>query len=130
MNIKELRQILSEEVTKAVTKVFRTEIRSILVEIMEDQGVSESSELSREESLSPTRKLSDVLQETRNTMNRDDYRNFLGDSSPVSFKPTAPVLEEKKIVMNGMPDFLVRAVSQAKDVLDLANQKDRDKNVL
>ena len=129
MNINDLRKIISEEVSKAVTKVFRSEIRDILVEMLEKQEYQDIQRIVKEEEVAPNKGLSDILQETKRVMSRDDYRNFLGDNSSVAFRPST-VLEEKKNYIPGMPDFLARAALQAKTVLDLSNQKDKEKNGL
>lgn len=129
MNINDLRKIISEEVSKAVTKVFRSEIRDILVEVLEKQEFQDTQRIVKEEEVVPNKGLSAILQETKRGMSRDDYRNFLGDNNSIAFKPST-VLEEKKDHIPGMPDFLARAALQAKAVLDLSNQKDKEKNGL
>lgn len=129
MNINDLRKIISEEVSKAVTRVFRSEIRDILVEVLEKQEDQDTQRIVREEEVVPNKGLSAILQETKRGMSRDDYRNFLGDNSSITFSPST-VLEEKKSCVPGMPDFLARAALQAKAVLDLSNQKDKEKNGL
>lgn len=123
MTIKELRKLIYEDVEKAVRKVVRTEIRDILLEVTEKQSVPN---LTQEEGGRPKMSISDVLQETEQAMDRKDYRNFLGDSTD-TFK-TAPILEEKKQILPGMPDFIATAALKAKSILDTSNQKDKERH--
>lgn len=133
MNIADLRKIIYEEVVKAM----REELRDILVEAVEavkDQPQQYLEEQApaletyigfKPEKTKPgTKSITNILQETAQTMGKDDYRNLLGGEQPVVTESARPGN------MAGMPSFIATAAAKAKAVLDKSNEKDRKRNAL
>lgn len=121
MKVEDLRKIIYEEVVKAMRAEFR-EILTEAVDIVKEQKpvqrtpVRLSDLIQVEESSSP-KSIESILQETAQGMKREDYKALLGESQQV-----------QKPVMPGMPDFLSKAISNAKGVFDKSNRVDLERH--
>ena len=121
MNIGELKKIIYEAVVKAMREEFR-EILAEAVEVVKEQRPVEGtparlSDLFQVEEKSGPKSIENILQETALGMKREDYKAILGESQ-----------QEQKPVMPGIPDFLSKAITNAKGVLDASNRKDQERH--
>ena len=124
MNIGELRKIIYEEVVKAMRAEFREILTEAVTVVEEQKPVQKTparlSELFPVERKSEPKTIEDILQETARGMNREDYRALMGESQQPQQQSTVP----------GLPDFLTKAVQNAKNILDASNQKDLERHGL
>ena len=136
MNIGELRKIIHEEVVKAM----REELRDILTEAaltLEEQRQASRAPRSmpvrltdivqeQEEEVAQPKSIMSMLQETATGMTREDYKAFTGAGEMV--RSSQP--QSSQPIMAGMPDFMTRAITNAKGVLDASNQRDLERHGL
>lgn len=126
MNIGELRKIIYEEVVKAM----RAEFREILTEAVTTVGEQRQApqapktmpvrlaDIVQEQEVGQPRSLTSLLQETATGMTREDYKAFTGTEQQV---------QQSQSVIAGMPDFLSKAIANAKGVFDASNRKDSER---
>ena len=121
MKVEDLRKIIYEEVVKAMRAEFR-EILTEAVDVVKEQKPVEKAPtrladlIQVEESSSP-KSIESILQETAQGMKREDYKALMGESQQV-----------QKPVMPGMPDFLSKAISNAKGIFDASKQVDIERH--
>lgn len=119
MKVDELRKIIYEEVQKAI----RVELRSMLTELEGEQpnstvkGDSVIFKPLSQEKQTTGFSLEDILQETRKSMTREEYKNILGESFQ---KETNTVSEST----SELPPF----VRNAKAILDASISKDMERH--
>lgn len=132
MKISDLRKIIYEEVQKAI----REELREILseVQVTPKTTMYQSPRYARpavqervehQDDLN-TVSIGSILQETLNSMTKDDYHNIMGDTVVYS----SPTLSNSNSVegstMSDIPSF----AKNAKAILDASLAKDRERNGL
>lgn len=121
MKVEDLRKIIYEEVVKAMRAEFR-EILTEAVDVVKEQKPVEKaparlSDLIQVEESSSPKSIESILQETAQGMKREDYKALMGESQQV-----------QKPVMPGMPDFLSKAISNAKGIFDASKQVDIERH--
>lgn len=133
MDVKQFRQIIREEIKKAMQE----ELRDILTEAVEiasrpeqpqqhtqpqPRKVVQHTEIEEQ----TVRGLSSLLQDTASSMSQDDYRDVLGADSMVS-KPDFDTLEEG-VAAPASTDVLPDFVARAAEIFAAANEKDRERH--
>ena len=134
MDVKQFRQIIREEVRKAM----QDELRDILTEAVEIASRPEQPHSHTQpqpgkvvqpeeiEEQRTVKSLSTLLQDTAASMSQDDYRDVLGADSTVT-KPDFGVIEES----TGAPtssDVLPVFAARAAEIFAAANEKDRERH--
>lgn len=135
MNIKELREIINQEVRKAM----QSELRDILVEaveVVENSRVQKPVAARRQESCREQNEvktftgIGTLLQETAKEMTSDDYQNIMGGDK-VSLEGGDFGIErsqQSNIVAESCGDALPSFVSRASQVLAAANEIDKQRH--
>ena len=128
MTVDALRKIIHEEVRKAI----REELGNMLSEIRGDNQVSSLEFLSEKQQESKSKEglfdIKNILQETRKSMTREDYREIMGGNKVCCEKSTVSesIDDNGSSLVNELPSF----AKNAKAIFEASKNVDKTRNGL
>ena len=128
MTVDALRKIIHEEVRKAI----REELGNMLSEIRGDNRVSSLEFLSEKQQESKSKEglfdIKNILQETRKSMTREDYREIMGGNKVCCEKSivSESIDDNDSSLVNELPSF----AKNAKAIFEASKNVDKTRNGL